>query len=76
KMQKDVDDYWSDPNREQRSDWVSPTIVQDLKDYFEESYNRPSFAEFVSSIRRGEFGILPEDYDGLAAPGDPGYYGE
>lgn len=76
KMQKDVDDYWSDPNREKRADWVSPTLVQDLKDYFEESYNRPSFAEFVSLIRRGEFGILPEDYDGLAAPGDPGYYGE
>ena len=76
KMQKDVDDYWSDPNRENRADWVSPTLVQDLKDYFEESYNRPSFAEFVSLIRRGEFGSLPEDYDGLAAPGDPGYYGE
>ena len=67
-MQKDVDDYWSDPNREQRADWVSPTLVQDLKDYFEESYNRPSFAEFVSLIRRGEFGMLPEDYDGLASP--------
>lgn len=75
-MQKDVDDYWSDPNREQNGYWVSPTIVQDLKHYFEESHNQPSFAEFVSSIRRGEFGILPEDYDGLASPGDPGYYGE
>lgn len=73
---KYVEDYWSDPNRELRGDWVSPTLVQDLKDYFEESHNRPSFAEFVSLILRGEFGILPEDYDGLAAPDAPGYYGE
>lgn len=36
----------------------------------------PSFAEFVSKIRRGDFGPLPEDYDGLAYPGDPGYYGD
>lgn len=75
-MQKDVDEYWNDPNRENRADWVSPTLVQDLKDYYEESRNRPSFVEFVSLIRRGEFGILPEDYDGLAGPGEPGYYGE
>ena len=75
-MHKDVDDYWNDPNREQRADWVSPTLVQDLKDCFNESHDKPSFAEFVSLIRRGEFGILPEDYDGLACPGDPGYYGE
>ncbi len=75
-MQKYVDEYWNDPNREQRCDWVSPTLVEDMKDYFEESHDKPSFAEFVSLIRRGEFGILPEDYDGLARPGDPGYYGE
>ncbi|MDE6296407.1 MAG: hypothetical protein K2L89_01040, partial [Muribaculaceae bacterium] len=75
-MQRGIDDYWNDPNREKRADWVSATLVQDLKDYFEESHNRPSFAEFVSLIRRGEFGILPEDYDGLAVSGNPGYYGE
>lgn len=51
-------------------------VIQDLKDYFEESHNKPSFAVFVFLIRRGEFGILPEDYDGLASSGEPGYYGE
>lgn len=75
-MQKEVDNYWSDPNREQRVDWVSPTLVQDMKDYFEESDNELSFAEFVFRIRRGEFGILPEDYDGLACPGESGFYEE
>ena len=76
KMQEDVEDYWNDPNRENSDDWVSPTSVQDLKDYFEEECKTTTFAEFVSLVRRGEFGILPDDYDGLAAPGEPGYYGD
>lgn len=75
-MQKSVDDYWNDPAGEKSGEWVSPTLVEDLKDYFEEQDAEPSFAEFVSAIRRGEFGLLPEDYDGLARPGEPGYYGE
>ncbi len=41
-----------------------------------EERNRPSFVEFVSDLRRGIYGELPEDYDGLALTGDPGYYGE
>ena len=45
-MQKDVDDYWNDPNRDQRADWVSPTLVQDLKDCFNESHdNRATASE-------------------------------
>ena len=76
RIEECVDEYWNDPYREQRSDWISPTLVQDLKNDWENSYNKPSFAEFVSKIRRGKFGDLPEDYDGLASSDDPGYYGE
>lgn len=47
-----------------------------MRDMYLEEQNRPSFAEFVSDLRRGIYGELPEDYDGLACPGDPGYYGE
>lgn len=76
RIEECVDEYWNDPYREQRSDWISPTLVQDLKNDWENSYNKPSFAEFVSKIRREKFGDLPEDYDGLASSDDPGYYGE
>lgn len=72
----DVDNYWNDPNRERRGDWICPTFAEDMRQMYLEERNRPSFAEFVSDLRRGIYGELPEDYDGLACPGDPGYYGE
>lgn len=75
-MKAQVDEYWNDPNREQRTDWICPTLAEDMRQEYLDRINHPSFPEFVSDLRRGIYGELPEDYDGLAGPGEPGYYGE
>lgn len=56
--------------------WTNPDFEKEMEEYFEEMEERPSFAEFVEAVKNGEFGDLPEDYDGLALPGEPGYYGD
>lgn len=65
-------DWYEDPN------YISGYAIKKMRERFDvwDKENKTSFAEFVSWIRRGELGPLPEDYDGLAGPGEPGYYGD
>lgn len=62
--------------REKFNVWNEDKSARELEEMYLEERSQPSFAEFVSDLRRGIYGELPEDYDGLARQGDPGYYSD